>query len=189
MAGAAVPRSSGLVGTAKDPNAKPDVPVWRRRGAIIALIHDLGAALGFAILLYYLINGSIFFFTELSFKVYALNRVYGEIYDEQETFSKKRSITCCWDEKRKYNLFKEYQRDNLDAGLTLVELLTSQRVVKKLVQAQSWKFKAVLEKDKVEMNNVEGSDSGADPQQFEPSANMPKRVGEMYVIPEGLLSH
>jgi len=47
----------------------------------------------------------------------------------------------------------------------------------------------VLEKEKVEINNIEGSDSGADPLQFEASGNMPKRIGDMYVIPEGLLSH
>lgn len=41
----------------------------------------------------------------------------------------------------------------------------------------------------MEINNLEGSDSGADPDQFETSANAPKRVGDAYVIPEGLLSH
>jgi len=62
-------------------------------------------------------------------------------------------------------------------------------VIKKLVGAQNWKFKAVLRKDKVEINNVDGSDSGAEPNQFEPSANAPKRIGEVYVIPEALTSH
>jgi hypothetical protein len=47
--------------------------------------------------------------------------------------------------------------------MTLIELLNNQRVAKKLVQAQNWKFKKNLEKEKVEMNNLEGSDSGADP--------------------------
>jgi hypothetical protein len=73
--------------------------------------------------------------------------------------------------------------------MTLVELLNNQRVIKKLVQVQSWKFKAVLNKDKVEINNLDGSDSGADPNQFELSGNMAKKIGEAYVIPEGLLSH
>jgi len=62
-------------------------------------------------------------------------------------------------------------------------------VIKKLVGAQNWKFKAVLKKDKVEINNADGSDSGADAKQFEMSANAPKRIGEVYVIPEALTSH
>lgn len=132
VAGAAVSASSGLVGTAKDPNAKV-VPLWRRKGAIIALVHDLGAALGFTIILYYTINGSIFFITEMSFKLYALNQMYGVIYDEEDTYSKKRKIACCWHEYRKYNLYNDLKKDNLQAGMTLVELLNNQRVVKKLV--------------------------------------------------------
>jgi len=132
VAGAPVATSSGLVGTSKDPNAKP-VPLFRRRGAIIALIHDLGASLGFAIILYYVIHGAIFFITEISFKLYTLNQMYGEIYDEEDTFSKKKKIACCWHEYRKYNLYNDAKKDNLLAGMTLVELLNSQRVVKKLV--------------------------------------------------------
>ena len=69
---AAVSQSSGLINTAKDPNAKP-VQLWRRKGAIIAVVHDLGASLGFSILLFYTINMSIYFITEISFKLYALN--------------------------------------------------------------------------------------------------------------------
>jgi hypothetical protein len=113
-----------LVGTAKDPNAKP-VSLWRRRGAIVALIHDLGAALGFVIILYYAINGSIFFVTEISFKLYTLNLMYGVIFDEEDTFTKKKKIVCCWHEYRKYNLYNDLKKDNLQAGMTLLELLNN----------------------------------------------------------------
>ena len=105
-------QSSGLVGTTKDPNAKP-AALWRRRGAIVAIIHDLGAALGFAIIMYYAINASIFFITEISFKLYTLNQMYGEIYDEEDTYSKKKKIACCWHEYRKYNLYNDIKKDNL----------------------------------------------------------------------------
>jgi hypothetical protein len=47
--------------------------------------------------------------------------------------------------------------------MTLIELLNNQRVAKKLFHSQNWKFKKNLMKEKVEMNNLEGSDSGADP--------------------------
>ena len=92
---------------------------------MIAVIHDLGASLGFSILLYYTINASIYFITETSFKLYALNMLYGEIYDEEDTYSKKKKIACCWSEYRKYGLYNDLRKDNLEAGLTLVELLNN----------------------------------------------------------------
>jgi hypothetical protein len=51
--------------------------------------------------------------------------LYGEIYDEEDTFTKKKKIACCWTEYRKYGLYNDLKKDNLEAGLTLVELLNN----------------------------------------------------------------
>ena len=51
--------------------------------------------------------------------------MYGEIYDEEDTFTKKKKIACCWTEYRKYGLYNDLKKDNLEAGLTLVELLNN----------------------------------------------------------------
>lgn len=111
-----------------------DLPLYLRKGAIITFLHDLGSALGVAIIFYYIINMLIYAFQAMSFKLYLLENVYIQPGLTKEE-SLKSGVVCCWGEYTKYRHYDKVQKANIDHKMSLVELLKSQRILRKLVSA------------------------------------------------------
>ena len=108
------------------------LPIYLRKGAIITFFHDLGAALGVAIIFYYLIHSLIFMFQNLSFKLHILDRVYPPVPLSKEE-RENNGIICCLGEYRRYRAYDMKRKDNLEHGISITELLKSQRILRKLV--------------------------------------------------------
>jgi|APSaa5957512535_1039671.scaffolds.fasta_scaffold458731_1 hypothetical protein len=60
--------------------------------------------------------------------------MYGVNYVDPEEERKGPGIVCCWHENKKYKEYNAIKKYNLESGMTLAELLKTQRIVKKLVK-------------------------------------------------------
>jgi len=76
-------------------------------------------------------------FQNLSFKLHILDKVYPPApLSKEERLNT--GIICCLGEYRRYKSYDLKRKDHLEHGISITELLKSQRILRKLVQGQSW---------------------------------------------------
>jgi len=75
-------------------------------------------------------------FQNMSFKLHILDTVYPPAPLSKEDRINN-GIICCRGEYRRYREYDRKRKDSLEHGISVTELLKSQRILRKLVQGQS----------------------------------------------------